>query len=81
VRPAGGHDGNHVRQLGGVAIPAHNHADRIAVSVECGSDEHDPQPVLTLLSVLGVPLATVRLDWAANFRLVDRLAGAAKRFA
>lgn len=77
----GGHDGNHVRQLGDVSVPTHNTADRIAVSVECGNGEHDPLPVLTLLSTLGVPLSTVRLDWLANLRLVDLLAGAANRFA
>ena len=64
-----------------MTVPSHNHADRIAVSVECGSREHDPLPVLTLLSTLGVPLARVRLDWLANLRLVDLLAGAASRFA
>jgi hypothetical protein len=76
----GGHDGNHIRQLGDVAVPTHNAADRVAVSVECGNAEHDPQPVLTLVSTPGVPLSTVRLDWLACFRLVDLLAGAANRF-
>jgi hypothetical protein len=64
-----------------VAVPTDNQAATIAVSVECGNAESDPLPVLTLLSALGVPLATVRLDWLSNLRLVDLLAGAASRFA
>jgi hypothetical protein len=59
----------------------YNTASYIGVTVECGLAESDPLPALTLLSTLGVPIATVRLDWAANFRLVDLLAAAASRFA
>ena len=76
----GGHAGNHRRILGEVTCPEYNKASAILVSVEAAPAETDPLPVLTLVSRLGITLETVRLDWAANSRLVSLLGDAASRF-
>ena len=75
------HRGAHHHYVGDFALESYNAASHFVLTLECGSAEALPLPVLRFTTQVGAPNLQVRLTWAQSERLVNMLADAARRYA